>query len=170
MGDIAKVLLGGVVVLLGTVGVRLWEEWRQRIALRAAFGAEIEGLLIIAELRGHVVNAKAWAARWKKGEDFVPKLFGTPPDEDPVFAKNVDKIGLLGSDAADVVLFYTLLKAIRVHLRALVGGSIKELAPAERAAFTEKGLELWARALPLAEGLVARLSPKKARRAAPPAA
>jgi len=85
-------------------------------------------------------------------------MFGVPEDNDPVYNKNADKIGVLGSDASDVVLFYKLLKAIRVHLRATQDGRVKDMPIEQRINFVEQGLSLWQQMLPLAENLVERLS------------
>jgi hypothetical protein len=47
-------------------------------------------------------------AKWRNGEDYVPKMYAFEDDkmpEDPVYRGNVDKIGLLGTDAADTSSF-----------------------------------------------------------------
>jgi hypothetical protein len=158
MTELWGVLLGGALTLAGGFGGKIFDEWRQRSALRAAFGAEIAGLLKIAKMRRHDEAAKRWIVKWKCGEDYHPKMFGVPDDNEPVYNKNADKIGILGSVASDVVLFYTLLKAIRVHLRAIQEGRTKELTIEQRIIFVEQALSLWQQTLPLAENLEKRLS------------
>jgi len=139
------------------LGQRVWDEWRQRKGLRAAFGAEIGALLKIAETRRHEENAEAMLAAWRRGQDFLPVVFGTP-DDDPVFSRNVDKIGLLGSDAAEVVLFYTQLKAVRVNLRFMERGHLKDFSPDRRIAWVESALTIWRETKPIGQQLVRRLS------------
>jgi hypothetical protein len=99
MADLWGVLLGGVLTLTGGFGAKIWDEWRQRRALRAAFRAEIAGLLNVGEIRKHEERLNGWIAAWEKGEDHRPTMYGVPADDDPVFSKNVDKIGVLGSEA-----------------------------------------------------------------------
>jgi hypothetical protein len=156
MVDLATVLLGGGVI--ATVGTKVWEEWRQREALRFAFGAEIEGLLKIAAVRQHEQLLGAYLEPWRKGEDVYPVMWGLPePPEDPIFTKNADKIGLLGRDTSDVVLFYTLLKAVRVDVWCLMDGKWKAVPPANRAVLLERTGAIWSLIKPLGQALVGRL-------------
>jgi hypothetical protein len=109
MADLWGVALGGVIGFVSALGAKQWEEYRLRRALRAASGAEINGILEIAEARGHVRNAEEWLERWRHGEDHAPQMFG-PDDrkmpEDQVYNRNADKIGMLGADAADVAVLH----------------------------------------------------------------
>jgi hypothetical protein len=113
--------------------------------LRAAFGAEINGILEIADARRHVANFEEWLARWCCGEDDVPQPFtldGDKMPEDRVYNNNADNIGMLGADAADVVLFYTRLTAVRISLRVFVTGQAKEFSNERRIAWVENTLTM----------------------------
>jgi len=162
MGDLLSVLVGGAIGVAGSVATAItakwWDEQRQRKALRAAFGAEIGALLKITEARRHVANAQEWLRRWPNGEDHVPKFFWLKTPQDPVYSNNVDKIGLLGTDAADIVLFYTNVDAIRVNLSVLVTGQIKNFTIERRIAWVENALAIWQPTEALGRSLVERLT------------
>jgi len=167
MADLLSVVVGGIIGVTGSLTAKWWDERRQREALRAAFAAEIEALLQIAETRGHLADAEDWLRRWRDGEDHVPQLFWPNDDtarEDPVYTKNVDKIGLLGPDAGDIVLFYTNLGAVRVNLRAFVTGQAKEFTTGQRIAWVENGLSIWQSTETLGRSLVERLRERPAHR------
>jgi hypothetical protein len=164
MVDFLGVVLGAGVALASTIAVKWWEEGRRRRALRAAFRAEIDALLKIAEVRRHEANAEAWLAKWRSGEDYAPQLFGLNDDqmpEDPVYKANVDKIGMLGADAADVVLFYTNLTAVRINLRVFVTGQIKDFTIEKRIGWVEAALAIWRPTKVLGRSLVERLQPTR---------
>jgi hypothetical protein len=166
MVDFWGVVLGGGVVITSSIAVKWWEEWRKRRALRAAFGAEIEALLKIAEARGHEARAEEWLAKWRSGEDHVPQLFAMDDNkmpEDSVFKANVDKIGMLGADAADTVLFYTNLAAVRVNLRVFVTGQAKDFTVERRIVWIEGALNIWRPTKVLGRSLVERLRTTKPR-------
>jgi hypothetical protein len=150
-------IVGGVLSFGGAFAAKFWERRQQRLALRAAFGAEIDALLKITEIRKHETFAENLLNAWKKGEDVVPMMFGSPPQSDPVFANNVDKIGLLGRDASEVVLFYTKLAAARVHLKLMCDGGLKSMTLPQRIEFVEQAVTIWREAKPRAEKLVSRL-------------
>src|SRR5262249_28191285 len=164
MADLLSVVVGGVVGVAGSVATSLtakwWDERRQREELCAAFAAEIEALLKIVETRRHVANFEGWLRRWRNGEDDVPQMFwlndGKAP-EDLVYTKNVDKIGLLGADAADIVLFYTNLGAVRINLRVFVTGQARDFTIERRIAWVENALAIWRPTEALARSLVERL-------------
>ena len=151
-------VVGGAIAFGGAFAAKSWEHRQQRLALRAAFGAEIDALLKISEIRKHQSNAENLVAAWKAGEDVLPMMFGSLPESDPVYAKNIDKIGLLGNDAAEVVLFYTKLNAVRVHLRLILDGGLKAMTLQQRIDWVEQGLEIWREAKPRAEELAAKLT------------
>jgi hypothetical protein len=99
--------------------------------------------LKLAEIRQYEIVFQSWIDHWNRGNlEFVPVMFGVPRDDDPVFSKNVDKIGTLGADAAEIVLWYTLLKALRVHFIAIMDGRLKEMAVEQRIAFVQMALDL----------------------------
>ncbi|HEY1160319.1 MAG TPA: hypothetical protein VGE83_06795 [Terracidiphilus sp.] len=160
-------IVGGVLTFGGAFAAKFWEHRQQRLALRAAFGAEIDALLKISEIRKHEALAENLLGSWKRGEDVVPTMFGSPPQSDPVFANNVDKIGLLGSDASEVVLFYTKLAAVRVHLRLMCEGGLRSMTLPQRIDFVEQAFSIWREAKPSAEELVARLTRKASGRGKP---
>jgi hypothetical protein len=151
-------IVGAVLALGGGFGANWLEHRRQRRALRAAFGAEIDAILKISEIRKHEILAEILLNAWKRGQDNVPLMFGSPPQSDPVFANNVDKIGLLGSDASEVVLFYTKLAAVRVHLKVMCEGGLTPMTLPQRIEFVEQALTIWRDTRPKAEELVARLT------------
>lgn len=158
MADLWGVLLGGAIAIVSTIVVKRWEEDRQSTALRAAFAAEISGLLRIVEARKHVAFAEHWVEKWGRGEDYQPQMFGLDKiREDPVFSKNVDKIGLLGSDAADTVLFYTTLEAVRVNFLQVVEGKLNNLTIEQRIGVVQGALNLWRPNQELGRSLIERL-------------
>src|SRR5262249_47182002 len=120
--------------------------------------------LKIAEARRHVANAEEWLRKWRNGEDHVPKLFWLDDNkapEDAVYTGNVDKIGLLAADAADTVLFYTNLSAVRINLRVIVTGQIKEFTIERRIAWVENALAIWRPTEVLGRSLVERLQAER---------
>jgi hypothetical protein len=150
--------VGGFFAVGIAFAAKFLEHKQQRLALRAAFGAEIGALLEIIEIRKHEAFAATLLDAWKRGENVDPPMFGSPPQSDPVFANNVDKIGLLGNDASEVVLFYTKLAAVRVHLKVMCEGGLKSMTLPQRIEFVEQAFRIWREAKPRAEELVARLS------------
>jgi hypothetical protein len=161
MVDFWGVALGGGIAIVSSIAssitVKWWEEYRHRNALRAAFRAEIKALLEIAEAREHVRKAEEWLERWCRGEDHVPQLFTLDDDkmpDDPVYNRNVDKIGMLGADAANIVLFYTKLNAVRVNLRVFVTGQVKEFTIERKIAWVKNALALWRQTEALGRSLV----------------
>jgi hypothetical protein len=133
---------GGVVSYAGGYFARRSEERKQRLALRAAFAAEIGAMLAIADVRQHESRLREWINRWENGEDHKAVFFGAPRELDPIFSKNVDKIGMLGADAADFVRWYTLLRALRVHFIAIEDGGLDKLPLPRRVAFVQQALDL----------------------------
>jgi hypothetical protein len=169
---VAQVALGGGIAIVSSIAVKWWEEYRHQKALRAALGAEINGILEITETRRHVANFEEWLARWRRGEDGTPQLFtldGEKMPEDRVYNNNADKIGLLGADAADIVLFYTRLNAIRINLRVFVTGQAKEFTNERRIAWVESALAMWRPTEALGRSLVQRLLPTTKRTGRPTA-
>jgi hypothetical protein len=160
MVDFWGVVLGGAVALGGSLGVKWWDEWRQRQALRAAFGAEINALLKIVESRRHEAFAQEWLAKWRNGEDSVPKMFALDDNKmysDPVYENNVGKIGMLGADAADTVQFYMNMTACRINLRVFVTGEIKNFTIEKRIEWVNSLLAIWLPTKALGQSLVKRL-------------
>ena len=80
--------------------------------------------------------------------------------EDPVYRGNVDKIGLLGTDAADTVQFYMNLTACRVNLRAFVTGEMKDFPIEKRIEWVETLAAIWSPTKELGESLINRLLPR----------
>jgi hypothetical protein len=158
MADFWSVVLGGAIAIFSTVAVKRWDEYRQSTALRAAFAAEIDALLKIAITRKHVSRAEGWIEKWRQGEDHLPSLFA--PDQlrqDPVYAKNVDKIGLLGPEAGDVVIFYTNLEAVRINVLRIVRDRLKDMTTEQRIAWVQDALDIWRPNEELGRSLVERL-------------
>jgi len=51
--------------------------------------------------------------------------------------------GMLGTDAADIVLFYTNLNAVRISLRVFMTGQVKEFTIERKIAWVENALAIW---------------------------
>jgi hypothetical protein len=111
----------------------------------------------VAEMTKHEEAFKGWIAVWEKGGDHCPSMYGVPADDDPVYSKNVDKIGVLGSEAADVVRFYSMLKALRVRLRGIEAGRLGEMPNDRKIDFTKETIAVRLRTLSIGEDLVNRL-------------
>jgi hypothetical protein len=59
-------IVGGVLAFGGAFAAKYYEHRQQRLALRAAFGAEISALLKITEIRKHETVAGNLVAAWKR--------------------------------------------------------------------------------------------------------
>ena len=147
-------IVGGILSFAGSFAAKHWEQVQLRKAMRAAFAAEIGAFLKIAEIRNHEKIVRSW-----QEPNHEPKIVGGPQDDEPVYAKNVDKIGLLGQEAEKVVFFYSLLKAYRINLRAIERGDVLAMPAGERISFVEGMLSIWLQMKPLGEDLAKRLSP-----------
>jgi hypothetical protein len=160
MADLLSVIIGGAIALSGSFGAKVWEERRERAALRAAFKAEISTLLRMAAARGHDRLFRAAVELWeRKGVEQTIVVFGAEDlPIDPVFSKNVDKIGKIGADiASDLGMFYALMAGIRLDLRALLRGQMQQLTPQARIDVIKRDLALYEEALLLGQQLVKRL-------------
>jgi hypothetical protein len=67
-------IVGGVLAFGGAFAAKFWEHRQQRLALRAAFGAEIDAILKISEIRKHETLAESLLDAWKRGEDAGKRL------------------------------------------------------------------------------------------------
>ena len=143
--------------MAGTFGAKVWERRQEARAVRGAFAAEITGLLEIARVRKHDDTMRNWIERWEKGEDYKPTFHGAPRERDPVFNKNVDKIGLLGDDAADVIKLYTQLEALRVQFRAIEDGRLDNFDFRRRIEYVKKALAIYETLMREAEPVAHRL-------------
>lgn len=160
MADLEGVLLGGVLALAGSMGTKLWDEWRLRKTLRAAFRAEVKTIIHGAEVRGHEELFRGYVDHWEKTKtEMSVLLWGFDnPVEDPVFDANVGKIGNLGPDVAeDIGLFYGHVRSIRVDLIALKKGELAGLPAERRVDVFRKALGRWDEAKEVARRLLARL-------------
>jgi hypothetical protein len=153
-------LLGGALSLTGAFAAQSIAHFREGRALRTAFGAEINGILQISQALRHEEVLSELISRWRAGEDVDAAHFGGDLPEDPIYGSNTGRIGLLGREAADTVLFYTRLGAVRVYLKAIADGQLATMDLPRRAEFMQRGLQLWRETKPLGEQLVLRLLPR----------
>ena len=107
-------MIAGAFTLLGAaIGggmpylIRVFEFRREVSSIKAAFRAEISAILKGTDVRKHEDNYLQILAAWKNGDDYRYAVWGSDTIKvDPVFAANVDKIGLLGENISrDLVLF-----------------------------------------------------------------
>lgn len=160
MSDLLAVVTGGALALAGSFGAQAWQGRRERKALRAAFRAEISTILHMAEIRKHDQLFRTMVELWEtKGIEQPVVVFGGEDlPSDPVFDKNVEKIGTLGADVAgDIGAFYAMMTGVRIDLRALMRGQMGNLTPAQRIDVIKKDLALYDEALALGRRLVERL-------------
>jgi hypothetical protein len=160
MADLWSVALGGVIGVAGTVATAFINQYGRRSALRAAFRAEISALLSITEARKHEEFAEAIIARWRTGEDVNPTYFGVENGipRDPVFDANVGKIGEVGTTfAARIGEFYMGMSAVRITMKAVSDGKMKEYPPSIRADLLQGDLAIWRRTKSIGESLVREL-------------
>jgi hypothetical protein len=150
-------VIGGLLAMVGTFAAKWWERRQEARAVRAAFAAEISALVEIARVRKHDETMRNWIERWEKGEDHKATFHGAPRERDPVFSKNVDKIGLLGDDAADVIKLYTQLEALRVQFRAIEDGRLDDFDFRRRIEYVKKALAIYEALIREAEPIARRL-------------
>jgi hypothetical protein len=159
MNNLLSVFIGGLLAISGSSIVKWLEYLVERRSLRAAFKAEIGGMIAIVERRGHGSMLRDIALAWRNGdEDSELFLFGIEDDFTPVYHANVSRVGLLGSDVAgDVVRFYDLILGVRADLRAQIRGDTRRWPMLRRAELMEHDMEIWSEAMDLGTELLNRL-------------
>ena len=161
MSTLFAVVVGGVIAFASAVGVKLWDDWRFRKNLRAAFRAGIETVLELAELRKYEGHFREHLEAWKRGDhlDRWPTIIGyKDAPKHPIVEANVGNIGRLGNDvAADVVRFYVLLQGIETDITAAARGELDRFTQQERINLIEQDLTLWDQVRQLGDSLLEKL-------------
>jgi hypothetical protein len=154
MNSLLSVFVGGLLAISGSSVVKWLEYFVERRSLRAAFKAEIGGMIEIVERRDHAALLADVAAAWRQGDDGVDlALFGIDDDFHPVYSANVSRVGLLGAD----VRFYTMLFSVSADLRAHMHGQTNHWSLDRRADLMERDTAIWHAAMALGKALLARL-------------
>jgi hypothetical protein len=118
-------VIGGLIATVANSLATAWAEKRKRTqdakSLRAALCAEVRGLLDLTEARGYVGLGQAALAELEAGHPVplprIPFAERTLSDQFPVFMKSIDKLGLLSSEEATlVVAFYGRVDSLRFEL------------------------------------------------------
>ena len=146
MDALVGTIVGGMLAIVGCLAAKSFEEWRTRQSLRAAFRAEITGIVLLIETQGHPQMFEATLAHLKRGGQPRPLVVGShEKPADPIYSKNSDKIGLLGRDVVgEVVRFYSLMDRIREDIRSLSVGELNRFSRKTRIRLLEDDLALWA--------------------------
>lgn len=125
LNTLISTIVGGLLALMPTLAIWLLNNFvhnrHLRSATRAAFRAEIIGILDEATRRGEMAMLQKAVKQLELGEEISLSSF---VDEslplDPVFKSHVDCIGMLKPKLAGaIVSFYRQLKSLRFDLREL---------------------------------------------------
>ena len=159
MEALAGAIVGGFFALAGGILAHWYEERRKRISLRAAFRAEIQNILRIVTIRDYKGLFQRAIREWEADRECKPIIIGGDVSrEEPVFSENIDKIGLLGRDAASgIVEFYGVVEGIKTDIRGLCLGQLDSWTNADKARLFKEDLNLWENAKKTGGGLVATL-------------
>jgi hypothetical protein len=152
MESLYGTIVGGALAILGGIVAKSFEEWRARKSLRAAFRAEILGIVRSIESHGFDKLLNELLQNWQAGRRGIPLTVGSRTKPvDPIFSKNTDKIGLLGRDVAgEVTRFYALIDGIRDDINALETGQLQGRSRKTRIRFIEEDLTRWVEAREIA--------------------
>jgi hypothetical protein len=153
------VVVGGVLTLVGSFAAKIWDEWRQAVALRGAFRAEISGIISIAALRKHEALVEHIITAWKSGNNIPIAFYGLEKaSRDPIYTGNVSRIGSIGRHlSAEVATFYTNLLAVRIVLEAFNDAATQALPLPSKIDMAEEALALWRKTKADGAALVAKL-------------
>ena len=161
LSGVIGVVIGIILGFGASIGVKLWEEWRFRLGLRAAFRAEIASILDITERRQYEKHFQTFVDRWKKGQDLNkwPTIIGAQETQHPpVMGAHVSHLGQLGPDvAADIVRFYSMVTAVQTDITAGARNQLHHMNIIERIDLVEQDLALWRDAKVLGDDLISRL-------------
>lgn len=161
MSTLGAVVVGGIIGFVSAIGVKLWEGWRFKRNLRAAYKAEIQTILELSEARDYEGHFREYLEAWEKGQrlDSWPTIIGYEEKQKyPIAEANVGNIGHLGNDVApDVVKFYMLLQGIETDISAAARHKLDHFGPEQRIGLVKEDLRLWGEVRSLADGLIKKL-------------
>jgi hypothetical protein len=159
MADVLSVIVGGAIGIVGSFGLSLWKERQSRLALRAAVRASISSILEMYAMREFGDNLQRYINYCREGQSEDWPIFAGAGEirEDPILHNLGDKVGLLGGEAGNVVVFTSMITGIDVDLAAMTNGEFDKVAAARRGQIFQKDLDLWNRAKTLGQDLMIRL-------------
>lgn len=162
--DQALAALGGAVIgsLTGIGSGLLLENYkrhRDQCGVASSLSGEIASIMAMAKKRNHVANFTHLAQRAEHGEDVTVGPIVQQPHEPPhVFAKNIDRLGLLSGDLPSrIATFYTFVMGVRIDVGRLAS---REFAgkPKSAAIIIRQNLSLWREVEVLGNALVTDLN------------
>jgi hypothetical protein len=131
---------------------------RDRKGVASALAGEISAILTITSMRQYEQLFAGLLSRIEAGEDVpIPLVITNDPNAlDPIIAKHIDKLGMLGGNLPErVAHFHYVLNALRIDAVALAKVPTGNVA-GKRGVMTQD-LALWRDAEPKARALAAQL-------------
>jgi hypothetical protein len=151
--------LGAILgAILSGVGLESYKRHRDRQGVASALAGEIFAILQMSEKRNYVQWATQLVQQLEAGEAVkIPDVVAKPIELDPVAAKHVDKIGLLGGNLPEkIATFYHYVMGIRLDLSNLADGKF-DYNHTQKANLIKEDLALWAETVALGNGLLSDL-------------
>lgn len=115
MKEIMVPLFAGILALISTLLVQLYNRSQERKSLKRALLGEIKGILLLIQTRNYKNNLISWIHDLENKKELTRKSFLSNPKNNyfAIYEANAAKIGLLPSKSTtDIVEFYTLLKSL----------------------------------------------------------
>jgi hypothetical protein len=159
--DLWGVVVGGVIGIAGSIIPHLWAQSRARASARASARAYVSAILEMEKIRQHGANYRAALNALRAGSaQSVPRIYGAEdyrPDDETQKAL-LTQLGFLDADiAAELVLFFSMLKGLGADLKAIALGQLDNLSVADKIRVIELDLKLWDDTQALGRKIVARL-------------
>lgn len=144
--------IGAITAILATFAVNIWSHQAQRKSLRAAFRGEVSALVSLLTKRNYeqgILNSMEIIHKQNKDNYFY---FPIRRSFMGVYEQNVDKVGMIGELAEDLIIFYSQILAILEDNDAM-----KDLAQQQVALATASTPERRSRSIAYHESLLVLL-------------
>jgi hypothetical protein len=158
---IIGVIVGALLGFGFSIGKQLFDDYRKQRALKAAFRAEIFGLLAAIDARQHEAGVRKLIDIYRTGAAPAvdPVFTAAGFTLDPVFKANVGELGTLGADFAQrITTFYNVLNSMRADFQWMSQPNFKALPADWKANFLQGELDRWVAAKVDAQALCKALS------------
>jgi len=147
-------IVGAAIAIIGQLFSERYKRYHDCQMTARGIAASIDATLIMAERRGYVQSFENMIARISQGEQIKAEMIIEDASIDPITAKMLDRVGLLGHNLpARVVTFMQVLTGIRQDLVRFGRGELSDNMP-DLAFILAADLALWREFEPRARVLV----------------